>query len=499
MAPRWRMQRDGKGLGACSQEQLVAMARDGRLRPTDLVQRDGMASWVPAGSVRGLFAAQSTAKVIPTTGAHRPSGQGPAACQVSARTPTSSRKVTLLGDVPHAVRVALGLFVVGSILFAFGIVWYVKRTESVAAIARCDDACEQAEAWLGGNGQQHDADHVTKALRDALRRPGIPEQTTRRTKDVLQRVNKRQAECAAERLFEASDEAIVAKNISEARRLLEQYLTNGHGGRRPDARRLLEEIDEATSETKIVAALADLPDHEFEQAVQSGDLPDGRVSRPELIDVRRVTALTLVARARQAREQKQKMLASERRRRVAAMAERAAVETVATLGAGLTVLRRNASPGVMQSPLLAFGADVQQELKQDLKQRLMTVVGDSDITDGVERKMLAESKQWISEIQLRLQDEIRDATRSRASRITPEPLPPGAFRRHFESLSRKTDVDSLRAWGNLKVLIARHGLTLDDIDWGEWHLANKTPIQDFSPEESDKYRRYLQLAAAGVL
>jgi len=50
----WYYGRDGRQEGPITDEQLRAMASNGSLRREDLVWRDGMADWQPAGQIPGL-------------------------------------------------------------------------------------------------------------------------------------------------------------------------------------------------------------------------------------------------------------------------------------------------------------------------------------------------------------------------------------------------------------------------------------------------------------
>lgn len=51
----WYYAQAGMQFGPVTEEALQQLAVAGRLRPTDLVWRSGMADWQPAGQVRGLF------------------------------------------------------------------------------------------------------------------------------------------------------------------------------------------------------------------------------------------------------------------------------------------------------------------------------------------------------------------------------------------------------------------------------------------------------------
>ena len=56
--PQWYCKIAGCELGPLAEHQLIAMARENRLAPSDLVRRDE-SRWVPAGKVKGLFPADA--------------------------------------------------------------------------------------------------------------------------------------------------------------------------------------------------------------------------------------------------------------------------------------------------------------------------------------------------------------------------------------------------------------------------------------------------------
>ena len=53
----WKYQIDGQEHGPLDTKQLRQLARTGKLRPTDLIWREGLKGWVPAGKAKGLFPA----------------------------------------------------------------------------------------------------------------------------------------------------------------------------------------------------------------------------------------------------------------------------------------------------------------------------------------------------------------------------------------------------------------------------------------------------------
>lgn len=74
MASAWFYQIDGNKHGPVSSTELAGLARSGKLKPTDLVQKEGMAEWQPAGRVKGLFpSAAAPAPAPPAPPAEPPS------------------------------------------------------------------------------------------------------------------------------------------------------------------------------------------------------------------------------------------------------------------------------------------------------------------------------------------------------------------------------------------------------------------------------------------
>jgi len=55
MAEKWFFTRDGQQYGPLTALELKKFAKDGRLLPTDLLWKEGMPTWVPASSAKGLF------------------------------------------------------------------------------------------------------------------------------------------------------------------------------------------------------------------------------------------------------------------------------------------------------------------------------------------------------------------------------------------------------------------------------------------------------------
>lgn len=57
----WYWSENGQQLGPCDSKQLKELARGGRIQPSSLIWKTGMADWSPASSVQGLFEGVATA------------------------------------------------------------------------------------------------------------------------------------------------------------------------------------------------------------------------------------------------------------------------------------------------------------------------------------------------------------------------------------------------------------------------------------------------------
>lgn len=60
MASEWFYSVNGTRHGPVSSTELAKLAKSGKLKPTDLIWKEGMAEWQPAGRIRGLFPSAAT-------------------------------------------------------------------------------------------------------------------------------------------------------------------------------------------------------------------------------------------------------------------------------------------------------------------------------------------------------------------------------------------------------------------------------------------------------
>jgi Interferon-induced transmembrane protein/GYF domain 2 len=147
----WYFGRDGRQEGPIADEQLRTMVSNGSLRREDLVWRDGMADWQPAGQIPGLPFPS------PATYAPPPPPSAPASPYAPPRSEYVPPYVPppLFGgagfDIPNYLPWAIAATLlccmpggVASIVYAVKANSAKDRGDYVAA----DEAAKQAKTWL---------------------------------------------------------------------------------------------------------------------------------------------------------------------------------------------------------------------------------------------------------------------------------------------------------------------------------------------------------------
>jgi hypothetical protein len=89
MATNWHVSQDGNSKGPFTDAQVRDLASTGRLRPFDLLWREGMAEWVAAEKVRGLF---------PSTSSPPPPPNGPPSVSPAIGSVGSPLTLSVVGD-----------------------------------------------------------------------------------------------------------------------------------------------------------------------------------------------------------------------------------------------------------------------------------------------------------------------------------------------------------------------------------------------------------------
>lgn len=115
MAELWFYTRGGKQAPQpVPTEELQRLARDGGLRPSDLVWREGMAQWIRAGAAPNLFSGEETTSQLEDRNPARPDRRG--ARRMSAGKDEGLSTGAKIGIILGAVVVLVGLLVGGIVL-----------------------------------------------------------------------------------------------------------------------------------------------------------------------------------------------------------------------------------------------------------------------------------------------------------------------------------------------------------------------------------------------
>jgi hypothetical protein len=149
----WYVGRNGRQEGPVTEEQLQAMVRDGSLQREDLVWRDGMANWQPAGTVPELNFSTAPAYVTPPPPPAAPPPSSPYAPPQAPYAPYTpppafgGAGADIPNYLPWAIAATLLCCMPG------GIVSIIYASKANTAKARGDyaeasTAAGQAKTWL---------------------------------------------------------------------------------------------------------------------------------------------------------------------------------------------------------------------------------------------------------------------------------------------------------------------------------------------------------------
>lgn len=144
---QWHIARGDKKHGPVTQESLQQIARNGKLRPTDLLWREGMGEWVLASSVPGLFPAVSPPALPPQPVAYAtPQSAGYVA---SPPAPTTAGQRMLIPVGRSGWAIAAGYFGLLSLIPIFAPVALVLGIIALRDIRRHPDRHGKGRAWFG--------------------------------------------------------------------------------------------------------------------------------------------------------------------------------------------------------------------------------------------------------------------------------------------------------------------------------------------------------------
>ena len=128
----WFYSANGGQAGPVSEVELKALAASGQLNPTDLIWRDGLADWMPASKLPGVFdVAAVTPAAIPQLAVHQPAAAPmPSAVlpyvgggETSGLSPgVTPRSVALLGQTrPWVLLMSILMFIGAGLLGLVGL------------------------------------------------------------------------------------------------------------------------------------------------------------------------------------------------------------------------------------------------------------------------------------------------------------------------------------------------------------------------------------------
>jgi hypothetical protein len=135
MGNEWHYTQNGQPAPApISTVQLRQLAGTGQLKPDDLVWQEGMTSWVPAASVKGLFSAKSTSTDLPANAVRAARGKTDTR---PGAPPTDGAVPAAPSEGMHPLLVLLWTVLT---LGIFGIVYACRVGRRFAAAGRPADA-----------------------------------------------------------------------------------------------------------------------------------------------------------------------------------------------------------------------------------------------------------------------------------------------------------------------------------------------------------------------
>ena len=106
---RWHYAVGGVRRGPVCDADLRALAASGRLRPTDLVWRAGLADWTPAANLKGLFPTDGPPPLPGKSDSPPPLPAGEPARRL-VRSPDEPRHLWRASEIWVCMIVTLGLF-----------------------------------------------------------------------------------------------------------------------------------------------------------------------------------------------------------------------------------------------------------------------------------------------------------------------------------------------------------------------------------------------------
>lgn len=127
----------------------------------------------------------------------------------------------------------------------------------------------------------------------------------------------RRAQKSSEEIWKQANDQLDAGNVSDASKLLNQYMESWRAKNQTLAEELLDQIELATSDNAVNQKLVSLNDEQFQQCIQTKSFPDNRVTHPILVQT---LAASIIRNADAATQQRADMKARKAEEDAAAAA-----------------------------------------------------------------------------------------------------------------------------------------------------------------------------------
>ncbi len=144
---QWYYSKNGSQLGPISAEELQSKVLSGEIAKTDLVWKDGLADWLPAGQVPELRPAVSSAPVAVSSPTPSPY-QSPSAVQSASQVPSGG----VLTGAPPSQGFAVASMVCGIIAVLTCCLWCLSGPLAIVAVVMGHIALSKAKAEPGRYG-----------------------------------------------------------------------------------------------------------------------------------------------------------------------------------------------------------------------------------------------------------------------------------------------------------------------------------------------------------
>jgi hypothetical protein len=210
--------------------------------------------------------------------------------------------------VHHFFVVLLAVVPIGGLILGLAIRTSNQRAQVEAANLEVRQAVDNAQRWIR-DGSLSDADQIEQTLSAAATNVVATEKES--VAPTLNAFAQMKTEREAAATLRCAVDAVADKQFAKARSLLRQYAGNPYAKEQKTAKKLLVEIDSATSDDDALSNLLALNDSSFDSFTK-GDMSIVVCSHPALTEARIAILKKNLAEAANQRERKRKIAEAER-------------------------------------------------------------------------------------------------------------------------------------------------------------------------------------------